>query len=686
MIQDFENGNKFIDLQNWTLCPLCQKQIPLLLPFWDNNGKVQILILCQCQQETKNKKWKEYLFPSPKISQNDRIKIAIEIKKLLNDYKFNKKNNIITLDEYIKKLNEINKKEKKCCIHNTSHNCLYCVQCGKYFCEECRIIHNELSINHIFITRELTFFQECPKHKNKKLKIYNLDKLKRYCKLCIKEKLEKKQNKKVELKKSENEISQLFNDEGIKNDQVKIDELNHKFSQIIYVLYNLDQEINKLKEQFKNLDNGNQEYEKLEKELKSSNIETYNDYYNQIKPFLEKQKKANVKKPDIKEKTIKINNSLLFYIKMCYENFEKSKGFFSSYIIQNLKFMTKLNPNIDNDKTISRTVFIENTYCQFFQKHLSNGIKCHRIFLINEGICIVCDKKIIIITNLISKEFEISNQEITSVAIDNNYLLFGGKQKKKYYVNVIDLKTNKKVYLPSHSDDITHIVPCGDFMFSTGSKDKIIHHYNYKDFKIDCKYTMYEDKPISGLIYINSPINSNILLVASGNKVSYNIIGSPLEKKQYNLHYLNINSMILTYINNKQYLMTSGEDGFIRNFLIDHADKKFKFVSGIFINYPIANIYNYYDEYIICKLNNDEFRFVEYNPNKNDKMFDLCNLNNLYSNETNYEIKDMVPFKNKLMCIQKKKNDTDCVDILFKQSIKREEVNNFISKEVLFVN
>ncbi len=501
-----------------------------------------------------------------------------------------------------------------------------------------------------------------------------------------KKKIKKKKKKKVDLEKSKNEISQMLNDETIKNDIVKFEELSHKMSQKVFVLYTLEQEIDTLIEQSKNLDNGNQEYEKLEKELKSSNIETYNDYYNQIKPFLEKQKKANVKKPDIKEKTIKINNSLLFYIKMCYENFEKSKGFFSSYIIQNLKFMTKLNPNIDNDKTISRTVFIENTYCQFFQKHLSNGIKCHRIFLINEGICIVCDKKIIIITNLISKEFEISNQEITSVAIDNNYLLFGGKQKKKYYVNVIDLKTNKKVYLPSHSDDITHIVPCGDFMFSTGSKDKIIHHYNYKDFKIDCKYTMYEDKPISGLIYINSPINSNILLVASGNKVSYNIIGSPLEKKQYNLHYLNINSMILTSINNKQYLMTSGEDGFIRNFLIEHADKKFKFVSGIFINYPIANIYNYYDEYIICKLNNDEFRFVEYNPDKNDKMFDLCNLNNLYSNETNYEIKDMVPFKNKLMCIKKKKNDIDCIDILFKQSIKRGKEDNFISKEVLFLN
>ena len=83
-----------------------------------------------------------------------------------------------------------------------------------------------------------------------------------------------------------------------------------------------------------------------------------------------------------------------------------------------------------------------------------------------------------------------SNQEINSVSIDNNYLLFGGKQKKKYYVNVIDLKTNKKVYLPSHSDDITHIVPCGDFMFSTGSKDKIIHQYNFKDFKIDYKYTI----------------------------------------------------------------------------------------------------------------------------------------------------------------------------------------------------
>ena len=95
--------------------------------------------------------------------------------------------------------------------------------------------------------------------------------------------------------------------------------------------------------------------------------------------------------------------------------------------------------------------------------------------------------------------------------------------------------------------------------------------------------------------------------------------------------------MILNYINNKQYLMTSGYDGFIRSFLIEHSDKNFKFVSGIFINYPIVNIYNNYD-YIICKLNNDIFRFVEYNPYKNGKMFYLDNLINLYSNETNYEI------------------------------------------------
>ena len=415
------------------------------------------------------------------------------------------------------------------------------------------------------------------------------------------------------------------------------------------------------------------------------NIETYKDYYNKIQPFLEKQKNANVKKPEIKMKTIKINTQLLSFVKMCYENFEKSKGFFSGYIVQNLKFMTNLNKNRENEKTISKTVFIENTYCQLFQRQLSNGVKCSKIFLINNGICFVCDKKIIIITDKISKEFEISNQEITSVAIDKNYLLFGGKQKKKFYVNIIDTNTNKKVFLPSHSDDITHIIPCGDFMFSTGSKDKIIHHFNYKDFKIDCKYTIYENKPISGLIYMNLN-NTNVLLVASGNKVTYNIIGSPLEKKEYNLHYLSINSMILVYINNKGYLITCGDDGFIKAFLIDYSEKRFKFVSGIFVNYPIMNIYNYYDEYIICKLNNGEFRFVEYNPNKNDKMFYLCNLTNLYSNDTNYEIKDMVPFKKKLMCIQKKKNDNDCIDILFKQSIEREKGDNFITKEVLFVN
>ena len=685
MIKDFENGNKYIDLQNWTLCPLCQKQIPLLLPFWDNNGEVQLLILCQCLQETKNKKWKDFLFAFQKLSQNEIIKIRSEISQLLKENKSNKQNNIMRLNEYYNKLDEINKKEKKCCIHYTSHNSLYCVQCGRYFCEECRIIHNELSFDHIFITRELTFFQECPKHKNKKLKIYNLDKLKRYCKLCIKEKLEKKELKKEEFEKKKIETSQNIKEEATKNETSKCEELSHQYNQIIYVLESLELEINKLKSQSINLDNGNQEYEKLVKELKELNIETYKDYYNKIQPFLEKQKNANVKKPEIKMKTIKINTQLLSFVKMCYENFEKSKGFFSGYIVQNLKFMTNLNKNRENEKTISKTVFIENTYCQLFQRQLSNGVKCSKIFLINNGICFVCDKKIIIITDKISKEFEISNQEITSVAIDKNYLLFGGKQKKKFYVNIIDTNTNKKVFLPSHSDDITHIIPCGDFMFSTGSKDKIIHHFNYKDFKIDCKYTIYENKPISGLIYMNLN-NTNVLLVASGKKVTYNIIGSPLEKKEYNLHYLSINSMILVYINNKGYLITCGDDGFIKAFLIDYSEKRFKFVSGIFVNYPIMNIYNYYDEYIICKLNNGEFRFVEYNPNKNDKMFYLCNLTNLYSNDTNYEIKDMVPFKKKLMCIQKKKNDNDCIDILFKQSIEREKGDNFITKEVLFVN
>ena len=55
MIKDFENENKFIDLQNWTLCPLCQKQIPLLLLFLDNNVRVQILILCNVNKKQKIK-------------------------------------------------------------------------------------------------------------------------------------------------------------------------------------------------------------------------------------------------------------------------------------------------------------------------------------------------------------------------------------------------------------------------------------------------------------------------------------------------------------------------------------------------------------------------------------------------------------------------------------------------------
>lgn len=43
----------------------------------------------------------------------------------------------------------------------------------------------------------------------------------------------------------------------------------------------------------------------------------------------------------------------------------------------------------------------------------------------------------------------------------------------KKNINVFDVITNKKVYLSSQSNDITHIVLCGEFIFSTGSKDKI---------------------------------------------------------------------------------------------------------------------------------------------------------------------------------------------------------------------
>ena len=686
----FQNGNKYIKLKNWTLCPLCKKQIPLLLPFWDNYGNVKLLILCQCQQEHSDKKWKDYLFPNQKIHTAERAKIAEEIKKLFINKNSKTPKNIMSLEEYNQKLIDINKKEEKCCRHNTkSSDCLYCVQCEKFFCENCRNIHNELTFDHIFITRELTFFQECPKHKSKKLKIYNLDKYKRYCKLCLKEKLKKKTDKydkgKSEFEKLKKEIEKTTQEESFNVDNQK-EELNHKINKLTFSLSQLKEEIEKLKKELNNLSHGNQEYEELTKELKKLNIETYNDYYNKIKPFLEKQKNAIVKKPEIKERTININNNLLKFVEMCYENFEKSKGFYSSYIIQNLKFMTKLNENREIEKTISRTVFIENTYCQFFQKHVTNNLKCLNIFLIDNGACFACVNKIVILTDKRSQEFEIKNQEITAIAIDKNYLLFGGKQKKKYYVNILDMDSQKKVYLPGHSEEITQIVPCGEFMFSTGSKDKIIHNYYYKDLRIDCKYTIYEDKPISGLIYINN----NILLVSSGTKVSYNIIGAPLEKKQYNLHFLDINSMILVNYNNKDYLITSGDDGFVRSFVIEHSEKKFIFASGIFVYFPILKIYNFYEEYIICKLTDGTFKFLEFYPNKTDKQFYLCNLSNLYSLDTKYEIKEIIPFKNKLMCIQKRDEDKQCIDVLFKQTIQREENVNldqkFNIKEVLFVN
>ena len=240
------------------LCPNCTIRIPILplfINYTNENGTIEILLKCECGNS---------------------------VRLPLNDY----------LNLKIGKEEKVNKCFI-CSSNSTNNEYKYCINCNKYYCNECREIFKESEKDHIFSNKRIFFTCICEKHINHKIEFFCYNCSQTLCKKCKKKHV----------------------NHNVKSLQDYYNELSERT-------------IDKLKEEIDTKFKINEEEKNKFIEI-ISNDESY----------------INIKKDFelIYEKNKKLNEELLKYIELLYSNFIFSKDFLNYDLLCNFDFTTRLN-------------------------------------------------------------------------------------------------------------------------------------------------------------------------------------------------------------------------------------------------------------------------------------------------------------------------------------------------------
>lgn len=256
MDDSLQNENKLYP--KILLCPKCTMRIPslpLFINYMNENGTIEILLKCDCGN-------------SVRLPLNDYINLKIGKEETIN----------------------------KCFICSTNspnNDYKYCINCNKYYCNECREIFKESEKDHIFSKRQIFFNCICEKHINHKIEFfcYNCNEI--LCKKCCKR------------------------------------HANHNIKSLIDYYYELSKRtIDKLKEEIDYKFKINEE-EKNEFIKIISNDEIFKNTKKDFELIYEKNKR--------------LNEEILKYIELLYTNFIFSKDFLNYYILCNFDYATRLN-------------------------------------------------------------------------------------------------------------------------------------------------------------------------------------------------------------------------------------------------------------------------------------------------------------------------------------------------------
>ena len=627
-----QNSIKYLD-KDLIICPICKEEICYIQPIFDQNGTAKIIYKCLkteiIQYETINEF--KIKFFDDLIAENEYEIINIEESKQKNkeknieDYDF-KIDRILNLDDYLNFVNNSDNKIKnfECIFHSNNNNTLYCLQCEKWFCEDCQKLHDELVGCHTFISFKISSINYCenhldeffnePEYKKKFIVNYYCKNCENFfCKYCF---------------DSKNCLSQ----NGIHN-------------------------LIECKNLFKN------------KKLDNNLIKNYDDKYikilnNKQNEFFSLDKNSQKKLEDIYNYNLKISKNIYELGKKVVKTFVILKSLRNIYLYQN--YLNFLNYNFqiyDQQIYQKRTIYYKTNY--FFD---FNNIQIYKVLYQNKiesiyNVIPYYKKKLIVIFGKINNKhvflfvneqgvylnncISISNiEKLTSIIItSNDLLIFGFTQNEKGKIKIHNLKNfleNNKDHnnysSVAHLHEVTALCEINKNTLLTGSNE--IKVWDIKN-EPNCTRTIFPNCKILNMLKYN-----NQIFLFPDKKIVYYCDFQEGEKIKLNIkHYDIITSMIILNKNNendddKKLMLTAGYDHRIILWeLISLKNIEQKFV--IELEKKIINI-NIFDKYICCELINkcNEFILLNIENKFLKRLFYYHNFNSKLSNFTEFKKKD----------------------------------------------
>ena len=527
--------NNINSIGKYFICPKCNINIPSL-PFFINpieSGSIEILINCKCGNKDR-------------MPLEDYFNLKIPVAN-------------ITICE-------------ECNSNKPNLNCLYCIDCAKWICEDCRKYFEEAENEHNFSEYPVIFNQLCNVHINHE-KLY-------YCIKC---------NKELCIK-------------CLKSHQV-----NHK-------IINLIEYYNKVKESHSiiNIENSINSFINKNEELKDKCLEIFEkiekEFGNSFIDLEDNLKDINYEKEDFLQlynKNKILNQQLNKFIHALYNIFISAQDHPSYNIIHNLEISSYINDKFPNIEFENENKSNNNNYISIYKKIYKFFRENHLLSI--KSLILMKEERIYLDKYNIKHLLKINDESIIATT-DSCFQIFNIKTKE--FTPIIN----------AHNKEITKIIKLKNGNMVSGSKDGQIKIWSL-DNSISFKNSLScHDEEIIELLELS---NGNLL---SFDKIGKIIIWDINKCKQIQIFLLNWNILAIKEISLSEFFIITN-----KNFIIFQNNKKIikksfnriKAISALFINSVLIystdnnliNIYeiNSYKDIKTINLNNNIITIKQFN-------------------------------------------------------------------------
>ena len=539
MIINNENENpknKFDLIDQYIICPKCNINIPAL-PFFLNSieigGNIEILFNCRCGNKDR-------------IPLDDSFNYDVPLSK--------------------------NDECEECFSNKPKLNLLFCINCSKWICEECRENFKDIEGNHHFCKIPFIISEFCDIHINSENLYYCYNCKKELCFKCTK--IHPEEHKYINLIEYYEKVKEL---PSTKN-----------FEKEIELVFKKNEDLKK---------NCLDILEKLENENDINNNNNNFDINIEKEKFL-----------DIYNKNLLLNKQLDKFIHILYKIFISANNHPNYNIIHNFELSSYINKDNFPENEVENKENNNNHYSAQYKKILKyfkentllsiksliyiseektyyENINVKHLIKLNNELFLFTSNNSYEIFNINTKESklkaEIKNQEITKILILKNGKLVLGFKDGEIKIWTITSFNMLDVLLTDHKNEISELIELSNGNLLSGDVQGKIMIHNYKENSLVKTFLL----------------NSNIIGVFEIKEKEYLIA----IEKSFCTYQNNKKSTLLTFDKNKINCVL-----FIKNVVICAIDDKniqvyeikpFKKINNLSVNANIIKIREFTNKY-----------------------------------------------------------------------------------------